>query len=228
MTPTEWADALRASIAQMAGAMREIENMEKDAAWDAYFTAWMSDPSISKDSRSTAKSLLPAVISMSEDLDDAMLAELGINVASLPSTFPFAANQDVEAPDLKIVQIDMLEAPTESAHAVLAMTKPTRAVSIAIYTMDGAVVKAATAMSEVLSGTFAYKIDWSALSVQDGYYIVHVNDEYEMDAKIVEIKTPQTESHSLADKDWMLNNIQAYSGGGGTSVPVNGGSATFG
>jgi len=98
LTPTQWADTLRASIAQLVGAMRSIQNLEQQAEWKLYFDGWMKDTTISKDTRKTIKHLLPAVLSMSEDLTDTMLTELGINASALPNNSPFSANQDIEPP----------------------------------------------------------------------------------------------------------------------------------
>jgi len=216
LTPTQWTDSMRASIAQMVGAMREIAQMETQNEWKPYFDAWMKDVSLSKDTRKTVKHLLPAVISMSEDISDTMLAELGINAKGLPATSPFGSNHDIEPSDLKIAQIDMLEKPSETAHAVLILTKPTRTVMLSIHDMTGTTVMPEAQVSEVMAGVFVYHINWASLPITDGYYIVHVQDGYLMDAKEVEVKTPPTKTHTQADEAWMLQNI----GGSGVNTPT--------
>lgn len=215
LTPTEWADSLRASIERLASSMREIESMEQQSEWDAYFSAWMSDTSISKDTRKTVKNLLPAVISMAEDIDDNVLSELGINPLLLPQNTPFSENQDIEPKALKIAQIDMIEAPDETAQAILATTHPTRTVMISIYDTLGSLVMGEVQMSEISSGIFTYHIDWSALNVQDGYYIIKVQDGYQMDVQQMEIQSLATQSHTQADKAWMLQNLS-----GGNGAPL--------
>lgn len=215
LTPTQWGDELRASIAQVVGAMRNIQTLEQQPEWKPYFDGWMKDTTLSKDTRKTVKHLLPAVISMAEDMDNTVLTELGINANALPLSSPFAANQDIEPKALKIAQIDMLEKPTATAQAVLIMTNAGRTVRLSIFTKDGVQILPPQTVAEVLPSIFSYSIDWSQLAVADGYYIVKVEDGYEMDVKTVEIKTQQNQSHTQADKIWMLQNL-----GGGNNPPV--------
>jgi len=219
LTPTQWADTLRASIAQLVGAMRSIQSMEQQAEWKPYFDGWMKDTTISKDTRKTIKHLLPAVLSMSEDLTDTMLTELGINVAALPSNSPFSANQDIEPPSLKITQMDMLEHPNTTDHSVLILTKAGRTVHLSIHDMAGVQILQPQPVVELLPSIFVYHIDWSQLAVADGYYVVHVEDGYQMDAKEVEIKSQPAQTHTQQDKIWMLQNLK---GGVGATPSANG------
>jgi hypothetical protein len=226
MTYQQWLDIFRANISQLTGAMREIMAMEQDADWSTNWDTFKHDSSIGKDTLSTMKNLLPGIVSMGEDIDDVVLSELGINAASLPTTSAFGANQDIQPKAFRIAQIDMVESPEETKHAVLMLTKPTRTVKVSVYDMTGTQLMPEMVADEILPGVYVYHIDWSSLAVADGnYYLVYAQDGFEMDAKEIEIENKPARSLTPSDETWLLNNI---GGGGGTTVPVNGGTATFG
>jgi len=218
--PITWANDMRAAIAQMVGSFRVIQNAETMPEWKPYFDAWTHDPSLSKDTRKTIKSLMPAVLSMADDLDDVLLTEIGIDVAALPQPVSFDS-QSVPAPKgLRIAQVDMHESPSETSHEILVLTKPTRTCMLSIHQVsDGVAVGLASEMVEVSDGVFTHTIDWSILPVLAGYYIVKVVDEHELDAVLVELRDPPQESHTQADKVWMMQNASGSVGGGGGSYP---------
>jgi len=218
--PVVWANDMRAAIAQMAGAMRVIATAETQPEWKSYFDAWRKDPSLSKSTRKTIKSLMPAVLAISDDLDDPLLTEIGIDVLALPVPVSFSGQNLPSPKDLKIAQVDMHESPSETAHEILVLTHPTRICTLTIKQVsDGVAVDAPVTMTEVTAGVFTHTIDWSVLAVAVGYYIIEVTDEHELDAALIELKEPPTESHTQADKVWMLQNVTGGTGGGGGSYP---------
>ncbi len=187
--PAQWADALRGAIAQIVGGMREIQRMSQQAEWDAYFKGWLADSSIPKDTRKTLKHLLPAVISMAEDMNDLVLADLGISASGLPAAAAFAANSDIEPRDLRIAQIDMQESAGETAHSVLAVSKPGRTLVADVYDTSGTPLIAGQVMTEIVAGVFHTAINWKQAGAIAGYYIIRINDADRMDAAMVEISS---------------------------------------